>query len=85
MRIKATKDKCDAATTALVACNHLKFKKEALDNLKAWSDYFKEEGDNLELNLKDPSINQEVLLRELEEGQMTTHLTEALTLLYTCS
>ena len=85
LSIKATKDKCDAGTIALVACTHLKFKAEALDNLKAWSEYFKVQGENLELNLKDTSVNQEVLLRELEEGDMMQNITEALTLLYTCS
>ena len=60
-----------------LGCADVKFKTEAVDNLKAWTAWFSKEFDKLEQQLFDPHLDQAVCLEMLEKGDMPALMDEA--------
>ena len=72
------RDKTEGAALALLACSEVKFKLEAVDNLKAWSKQFEREALSLEAKLFSPGCDHEQVLNELVNSDLPAWLEEAL-------
>ena len=75
--MRTLKEKAKDTAVSLAGCQAVKFKGEAVNNLKDWTTFFEEELDALDHQLFAPEANHEEIVTNLEKGSLPGYVEEA--------